>query len=346
MQLGPRSIELSSIKVGTGDLAKYPFLSEAGDYLRRSGFDWQELGRPETRTIIDKAVERIEVALAGNVNHEINRYEIEVLAFIVALIIIRSIGHEQVIRKYALAEARRAEGFLAEDLKKQKEDQRRSVLTKIFQDLFNLEVSMGGEDKRFFKVRVTDYLARSSHFHELEWKLVNRLVEMGFVYLDADETVRLVRNELAIMIYEKVKAMKLPTLPDTIKEKIDELTSKFVPRYEYQVQTVIKFPPCIKHALDAMGKGENLSHSARVMLATYMLGIGRSVDEIVSLYRNAPDFNEKITRYQVEHLAGLRGSRTRYSVPACEKLLNENLCFATEECAGIFNPIQFGRNRR
>ena len=77
-----------------------------------------------------------------------------------------------------------------------------------------------------------------------------------------------------------------------------------------------------------------------------MLAIGKPIDEIVMMYQNAPDFNEKITRYQVEHLAGLKGSRTKYSVPSCEKLLNENLCFATEECSGIVNPIQFGRRRR
>jgi DNA primase large subunit len=95
-----------------------------------------------------------------------------------------------------------------------------------------------------------------------------------------------------------------------------------------------------------MGRGENLPHSARVMLATYMLAIGKPIDEIVMMYQNAPDFNEKITRYQVEHLAGLKGSRTKYSVPSCEKLLNENLCFATEECSGIVNPVQFGRRRK
>jgi DNA primase large subunit len=79
------------------------------------------------------------------------------------------------------------------------------------------------------------------------------------------------------------------------------------------------------------------------MLATYMLEIGKSVDEVAALFHNAPDYNEKVTRYQVEHLAGIRGSHVKYSVPSCEKLRNENLCFATEKCNGITNPIQFGR---
>ena len=107
-----------------------------------------------------------------------------------------------------------------------------------------------------------------------------------------------------------------------------------------------RLPACVKHALEVMGKGENLPHSARMMLATYMLSIGKPIDEIVMLYENAPDFNKKITHYQVEHLAGMKGSRTKYSVPSCDKLRNEDLCFATAECDGIINPVQFGRKRK
>jgi len=149
-----------------------------------------------------------------------------------------------------------------------------------------------------------------------------------------------------VLIYEKIKGMTLPTLPQTIKVKAESLRTKLAPRYEYRASGATDYPPCVKHALEVMARGENLPHSARVMLATYMLAIGKPVDEIVRLYENAPDFNEKITRYQVEHLAGMKGSKTKYSVPSCDKLRNENLCFATAECDGINNPIQFGRRRK
>jgi DNA primase large subunit len=109
---------------------------------------------------------------------------------------------------------------------------------------------------------------------------------------------------------------------------------------------ITEYPPCIKHAMEVMSKGENLPHSARVMLATYMIAIGKSIEEIIEMFRNAPDFNERITRYQVEHLAGMKGNRTKYSVPSCEKLRTENLCYATKDCEGIFNPIQFGRRKK
>ena len=331
--------------MGTGDLAKYPFLNEAGEYLRESGFGWEELERPDMKDIIDRATERIQVGAGGNVYDKLERYEIEILTFIVSLIMVKSIGIEPVLKKYALSEARRAEEFLTQDLKQQSETQRRSLFAKIFEDLFKLKIDVA-EDGRLFKVRVADYLARSSHFHEQEWKLINRLVHAGHVYLDADETVRLVRNELSVLIYDKVKAMTLPTLPQAIKVRADELRARLAPRYEYRTSAVTEYPPCIKHAVEVMSKGENLPHSARVMLATYMLAIGKPVDEIVMMFQNAPDFNEKITRYQVEHLAGMKGSRTKYSVPSCEKLRNENLCFATAECDGIINPVQFGRKRK
>lgn len=345
LQFSYDSSNLSSIRMGTGDLAKYPFLNEAGEYLRESGFGWEELERPDMKDIINRAAERVELEVGGGVYEKLDKYEIEILTFLVSLIMVKSISLEPVLKKFALAEARRAEKFLTEDLRRQSETQRRSLYAKIFDDLFKMKIDVA-QDGRLFKVRVADYLSRSSHFHEQEWKLINRLVDRGYVYLDADETVRLVRNELSALIYDKIKAMTLPTLPQPIKTKADELRMKLAPRYEYRVTSATDYPPCVKHALEVMGKGENLPHSARVMLATYMLAIGRPVDEIVMMYENAPDFNEKITRYQVEHLAGMKGSHTKYSVPSCDKLRNENLCFATAECDGIINPMQFGRKRK
>jgi DNA primase large subunit len=328
------------------DLAKYPFLNEAGEYLRESSFGWEELDRPDMKYIIDRAADRIETEVDGKLYDNLERYEIEILTFLICLVIVKSIGFDQVLRKFALAEARRAEKFLTEDLRKQNIIKRGSIFTKIFEDLFKLKIVIS-EDQRLFKVRVADYLARASHFHEQEWKLINRLVDNGYVYLDADETVRLIRSELSVLIYDKVKGMTLPTLPQSIKSKADQLRLKLFSRYERRSPAAVSdYPPCIKHALEVMNRGDNLPHSARVMLATYMLAIGKSIDEIVLMYENAPDFNEKITRYQVEHLAGMKGSHTKYSVPSCDKLRNENLCFAIAECHGLINPVQFGRKEK
>lgn len=332
-----------SIKLGTSDLAKYPFLNEASDYIRETHFDFEEFNRPEMSHIIDRAVERIDTEITkGSVYEKLDKYEIEILTFLVTLMIAKSIGTESILKKYSLFEAMRAEKYLTEDLRKERNNERkRLLLFKIFEDLFKIHVDLDSKDTNLFKVRVTDYLTRALNFHEEEWKLINRLVHNGYVYLDADETVRLIRSELTSLIYSRIKSMTLSNLPDSIKAKVDYLRIKLQPHYEYRRYQPTDYPPCIKNSLEVMNRGENLPHSARLMLATYMLAIGKSVDDIVILFHNAPDYNENITKYQVEHLAGNRGSHTKYSVPSCEKLRNENLCFATEECSGITNPIQF-----
>src|SRR5919107_4290646 len=245
---------LSSIRMAGSDLAKYPFLNEAGEYLRESGFGWEELDRPDMKYIIDRATERVEIEVDGKIYDKLERYEIEIFTFLISLVIVKSMGIDQVLRKFALAEARRAEKFLTEDLRKQTENKKGSLFMKIFEDLFKLRIVVS-EDQRLFKVRVVDYLARASHFHEQEWKLINRLVHDGYVYLDADETVRLIRNELAVLIYDKVKAMTLPSLPLAIKSKADRLRIKLLSRYERRVSVAVReYPPCVKHALEVMNK--------------------------------------------------------------------------------------------
>src|SRR2546422_6321781 len=147
------SSNLSSIRLGTGDLAKYPFLNEAGEYLRQSGFGWEELDRPDMKDIIERAAERIEEGAGGRIYDKLDRYETEILTFLVALIMVKSIGMEPVLKKFALAEARRAEKFLTEDLKRQNDVQRQALFSKIFYDLFGLKIDATG-DGRLFKVKV------------------------------------------------------------------------------------------------------------------------------------------------------------------------------------------------
>jgi DNA primase large subunit len=340
---------LSNIRLGTGDLAKYPFLKEASDYIRLIQLDYEEFDRPEMKFIIERSAQRLE----GEVNHgklidTLERYEIEVLTFLVCLMMVKCIGIDTISKRHSLFEALRAERLLGADLKKERnEDRRQLLISKIFVELFGVRVEINEDDHRLFKVKVNDYLARASKFHEQEWKLINRSVHKGYVYLDADETVRLIRNELSALIYNRINEMNLSAMPESVKLKLLGVAPKFGrDYYTANIQTISGYPPCVKHAIDEMSKGENLSHSARILLATYMLSIGKNIDEIASLFHTAPDYDEKVTRYQIEHLAGKKGSGTKYFVPSCEKVINENLCFATKECAGIVNPFQFGRGLR
>ena len=333
-----------SIILGNDDLAKYPFLEEAGKYIKETHFELEDFDRFEFSHIIERAKKRIEQeVIEGKVFTELEKFDIEIFTFLVSLIIMKYIGIDSAIKKFSLFEAMRIEQFLTSDLLREKDlTKKHLLLFRIFNELFQLDVKFDDGNSKLFQMKISDYLKRAIEFNEIEWKLINRAVNNGYVYLDGDETVRLIRSEISKLMYNKIREISLNQTPNQITITAKSIIKKITPQFKPSNKT-IDLPPCIKHALELLNKNENLPHSARFMLATYMLYKGKSIDEVVLLFQNAPDYNEKITRYQVEHLAGKKGSQTKYSVPTCSKLTNENLCYATSDCKGITNPVQFGR---
>lgn len=330
------------MRLGTEEIAKYPFLSEAGTYLREKGFTLEQFGDEDFKPIIDLALSRIQIAAEGkifNSDFSIKNLDIEVFSFLVAVILLKQSGMNTLIRRFSLAEARRAEKFLEKDLINTHTNEELAI--KIIKDLFAMNVSKSDD---YFVIPTPDYLTHAVHFHEQEWKLVNRLVHDGKVFLSAHETVRLIRKELDNFISSKIQSANIPSIPESFKKPIDTLLI-LAKKFTVQVIETTEQPPCIKHALEILHKGENLPHSGRFMLATYLLNKGQTIDEIAPLFKNAPDYNEKITLYQLKHLAGNFGSGTKYACPSCEKLKSENLCYIIPECANIVNPLQFGRKK-
>ena len=332
------------IQLGIRDLVKYPFLAETGEYLRDKGFNLEQLGHPDWKPLVEKAYGRIMVAttgqIYGSVAEDFENMDSEILSFVIAVILLKSAGIPTLIKRFSLSEARRAERYLQRDLQKKNEAALELPL-KIMHDLFSIKIVRERDD---FVISVSDYLRHAIHFHEKEWKLINRRVKNGSVFLTARETVRLIRKELDGYINSKIQIANIPYIPDTFKERTNDL-SLLAKKFSEYVTISSDFPPCIKHAIDVLDKGENLPHSGRFMLATFLLSKGQTTDQIAPLFKNAPDYNERITRYQLEHIAGSSGKGTRYSCPSCDKLKSENLCFETPECNGIINPSQFGTKR-
>ena len=245
------------------------------------------------------------------------------------------------INRFSLAESRRAEKFLEKDLVDNSNKTSEELEIKIIRDIFSVSVK---KSKNHFVIPIPDYLRHAVNFHELEWKLVNRHVENGMVFLSPHETVRLIRRELGGYIRSRIKAANTPSLYKGFEDKVNRLVD-LAKKFTVSTTVSTEYPPCIKHAIDELESGENLSHSGRFMLATFLLGRGQSIDEIAPLFKNAPDYNEKVTRYQINQIAGETGSNTKYSCPSCEKLKIKDLCFAIPECDNIINPIQFGKKR-
>jgi DNA primase large subunit len=329
------------ISLGNEEIAKYPFLAEAGQYLKDKGFTLEQFATdPDLKINVDKAYERIESAVYRKIyNPKLDSSD--TFSFLIAIILLKLSGMNTLINRFSLAEAERAEKFLEKDLVGNSNKTSEELAIKIISDVFSVNVK---KNNNYFVIPISDYLRHAVNFHELEWKLVNRHVENGMVFLSSHETVRLIRRELSGYIGSRIRSADTPSLSKGFEEKVNKLT-ELAKKFTVSITVTTEYPPCIKHAIEVLNNGENLSHSGRFMLATFLLGRGQTIDEIAPLFKNAPDYNEKITRYQIRQVAGETGSNTKYSCPSCEKIKSNDLCFATPDCDYIINPMQFGKKR-
>ena len=340
------------LALGQDEIAKYPFIADAGQYLKDKGFSLEQFGTdPDLKQLIDKAYDRILVAADGKIyNSDLDGDHVskeaalprEVFSFLLAIVLLKLSGMHTLIKRFALAEARRAEKYLEKDLASISDETKKELAIRIIGDLFSVQVEKLND---YFVISVSDYLKHSINFHEREWKLINRRVENGHVFLSPHETVRLIRKELGTYINSKIINAKTPTMIPGFEDSVNKLVLLSKKFTTYTVTTG-EYPPCIKHAIDVLEKGENLPHSGRFMLAAFLLSKGQTVQQIAPLFKNAPDYNERVTLYQLNHLAGTSGSGTQYSCPSCEKLKTQSLCFAIPECDNIINPLQFGRKKK
>jgi DNA primase large subunit len=313
------------------DLAKYPFVNEASDYVRDLGFSIEEVATPDLAPVLERAESRLEQALSkGRVTSSgLDNENAEILSFPVTNLILSLTGEERAQRRFALAESKRAYELLRHEPSEK--------LAYIAETTFGWKIrkiDIRLERKFYdFGLAVEDYLRNSIRLREARWKLSNRVLHHGMVYLTTDETARLMEEEVRNRILERISrrpgivpGQLLPTV-----EKTRGLITKWlgVPvKYELpQVPVAEAMPPCILHAMDSLAEGKNVQHMGRFALATFLLNIGTREEEVVKMFKPANDFSERMTRYQVEHIAGKRGGRTKYTCPMCTTLKTHGVCY-------------------
>jgi DNA primase large subunit len=331
------------------DLAKYPFLSEASEYVRELGLSIDELSAPEFSPVLDRAEKRLEEALSkGRVSGDITNENAEILSFPVSNLILSLVGEDRARRRFALAEAKRAYELLRQESTEKLEH---IVSTTFTWKIKRLDLKLG---KRFydFALSLPDFLHNSVHVREPRWSLSNRVLDHGFVYLTRDEAARLMEEEVRAKILERsvLTPDSVPRLLGPRVERAKGLVVKWlgVPmKYELpKVPLPEAMPPCIRHLMDSLNEGKNVQHMGRFALASFLLNIGTGDEDIVKLFKPATDFSERMTRYQVEHIGGKRGGRTKYTCPMCTTLKTHGVCYKPDDiCETIRNPLSYYKKK-
>ncbi|BAJ50606.1 DNA primase large subunit [Candidatus Caldarchaeum subterraneum] len=237
-----------------------------------------------------------------------------------------TIADNWLMRRWALAESARVERLLhSED-------------TATFEFIVGrlLNVQKDGDE---YMIRFTDYLRLAQDLtRELSWKLVNQKLSRGWVYLTRTRLTRLLRQYLyqeLVRSFETTRRLAKPP------EKIAQAMAEVVKNWQRQAPaTKGILPPCMIAIHERLS---DTSHTENFILAAHLLSSGYTVEEVVNIFRIRSDFREDIARYQVEHIAGLRGSRVKYRPPSCQRMRELNLCVQNGRLCppNIRNPLQY-----
>jgi DNA primase large subunit len=320
---------MSSFSESINDLqfaARYPCTNAAKSIISGKAviitFDVME--RAEKR--VADAIEKENIPLLYSDNPEL--LEIELLSYPVAKMII-SLMDRRFLNKYINAEVRRTLNYLRES----EQDWQR------FTKDFGIILGRSGIDVKAVDIRsYLRYIPKDP-----ECTLVNQNVENGLVIVDTPKFLLLL-NEVAKTAISSGMPIPPSSIPKELKKDLDEIVSRLEERFRWKIEVKPFQPtaasgeiaPCMKAIMDNLATGQNVPHIGRWVLAVYLMKKGFDIDTIVKIFSGAPNFDEKITRYQLTNI-----TKKSYSVPSCTTLDSYGVCIA--KC-GIKNPLQYGRS--
>ncbi len=196
--------------------------------------------------------------------------------------------------------------------------------------LRQLGVNIGDD----FYVPLRDYLFYGSPFSSM--MLSNKALSRGRVKIAEHEVNVILKEAIRQKIAEGLpirESLISPELKEQLKPAVQAILAEVsltAPGFGKQSTDIA---PCMEKVLEDMRNGVKVRHLARWGLAVFLVKRGWDTDRIVQAFSGTPNFDERVTRYQIDHVRA-KG----YQMPSCYNLKSQGLCVA--EC-GTKNPLQF-----
>lgn len=331
------------------NLAKYPFLNESKNYVKENNISIEELLNDpiyEPAKLI--GIERLDNAFTNKdvgIRSLATEYDciMEILSYPIARMISVCIGDIYFLRRYALSEAVHAYNQLI--------NEPIANLIKISEE-FNFNIKYFLEENKIF-LYFTDYL-KNAPTRYLQWKMINREMEKGYVSLSRKDYTRIIQEALRIRINQELDTKQCnKIINDAFKSDILRL-KELVGKYRKKIETIPlgkldkdKLPPCMKDILQSVQSGENVPHMGRFAIVAFLNSLKLNSNDILKLFSSAPDFEEERSRYQVEHISG-KISSTSYVSPGCSKMRSYGICpieKMDDLCKKIRHPLNYYKKK-
>ena len=310
--------------------AKYPFSDATKEIAKWLNFDLASvdpkyLERAKQRVINGIETGTVEVTTKTSGEQILLK---EILSYPLAKIMVAKTKDRFLIERYAQAEASAFHKFLMSE-----SPDNVDTLAKGFG--FDIDEGL---------ITFTDYLNYLPH--DEVYKLVNAPLRRGKVQVHKDSIANLLPEKLRSELRRDLrKDMDVPPLFDTYAAEISKEVSRekaFRTKEDFGAVEVELFPPCVKELIQDAQSGTPMAHQPRFVLASFLANVGMPVEQIAELFSATPNYNEKKTRYYIEYTMGKRGSGTKYSPPACEKMVFYGLCRNKDQlCERLKHPLKY-----
>ncbi|HEX7481930.1 MAG TPA: DNA primase large subunit PriL [Candidatus Bathyarchaeia archaeon] len=323
------------------DFAKYPFLKQASKQIEELQFTIGSLA--SEKPVFERAQERVKKAIMDvNTGEMVKDKATEISSFAASLILVIATKNSWIKKRYALAVAKTAQAQMLKPKEK---------IESIAQD-FDWDIAEGKPYKDF-RIGFSTYLKNSAHMHGSEWKLVNQIIDKGLVYLNRDKGIRLLQEEIKRRVEKRLDVSEIKNLPEeitAIAEGLMKLAHEIMGQEIEEMPKVViqaAFPPCINALYADAAQSHHLSHIGRFTLTSFLVNIGMTPEGLNDMYKTFSDYNERLTRYQIEHIAGERGSGTKYTCPQCSVLQTHGVCKNRDAvCSNIYHPLRYYQRKQ
>jgi DNA primase large subunit len=302
-------------------LARYPFLPEAVELIREREITLEDLLSLDIprRAGYERVLEALENGFIEE--HPVQREEeayTELLSYPVGRMLVSCIGDNYLVRRYAVAESKLASRrFMGEDI---------DFLCKVAAH-YDMEVQVNGD----ISVPFPQYLTATNRMRAKEWKLVNQPLKDGRILLNRRKLIRVLQELIRKRLEEELPLPVNTEILQTFREEAGAIASLLKEKKRrYEGDTIAQvsitlLPPCMQHLLAMIQKGENVPHMGRFALTAFLHNTGLDSEEIFRIYSTFPDFDERMTRYQIDHITGVI-SGTEYTPPECSTMMSYGIC--------------------
>ncbi|MGC8645028.1 MAG: hypothetical protein ACP5UO_02010 [Thermoplasmata archaeon] len=321
-------------------LGKYPFLRRGLAQYLGEGVSLADFLR-ENEYFVRKASELLLSMMNGEeISFPVDIDE-RVRLFIVTKIVLTYIRDYFISARYAIRERK----IIYETFEREGDER----VVKMVSSELGIDVERSGDR---YSVQLNAFLKNSVVFNDKELRLCNQELKDGRVIASKHVLAKIVREAFYRKYMREVN--DIVEFPVEVEDFLRPYVRGIVARGEEirQERAYLgplneqSFPPCLKEIIEEMKNGVNVSHAGRFFLVTFLHRIGLPNDEIMKYFGDVPDFAEKVTRYQIEHITGT-GKGREYSVPSCQTLASLGLCFKERDplCSSgkIKHPLSYYR---